>query len=172
MEKARQKRGSDPFWGLTLFFLLAAPAWGYDVNGVTLGASESDIRARFPSARCKPLEWKSDAAERRCDDARIDFGGAPARITFFLKSDAIQAFDVRFDAEHFERVVQYLRQRYGKPSSEARERIERRRETRELHKIRWEEGPDRAVLTSQLKRRRVDLNVWRGDFDVEIYRIK
>jgi hypothetical protein len=155
-----------------ILLLAAAPAWGYDVNGVALGASEADIRAQFPSARCKPLEWKSDAAERRCDDARIDFGGAPARVTFFLKRGSVQAFDVRFEAAHLERVSAYLRQRYGKPGSEARERIERRRESRELYKIRWEQGNDRAVLTSQLERRRVDLNVWRGNFDVEIYRIK
>ena len=38
--------------------------------------------------------------------------------------------------------------------------------------MRWERGGDRAVLTTQLKRRRVDLNVWRGDFDTEIYRIR
>ncbi|MNC99428.1 hypothetical protein D3C83_177180 [compost metagenome] len=65
-----------------------------------------------------------------------------------------------------------LTNRYGKPVSEAREKIESRRETRELYKLRWQRAGDRAMLTSQVKRRRVDLNVWRGDFDTEIYRIR
>lgn len=155
-----------------LFVLLAFPAWGFDANGVGLGASEAEVRKFYPAARCRELEWKSAAAERRCDDAQVEFGGARARVTFFLKGDAVQAFDVRFDALHLERVLAYLKQRYGAPGSQTRERIESRRETRELYKVRWEKGADRAVLTSQLKRRRVDLNVWRGDFDTEIYRIR
>jgi hypothetical protein len=69
-------------------------------------------------------------------------------------------------------VVAHLKRHYGAPGSETREKIERRRETRELYKLRWEKGADRAMLTSQLKRRRVDLNVWRGNFDTEIYRIR
>jgi len=159
-------------WGLSLFVVLAAPAWGFDANGVALGATEAEVLEQYPSARCRPLEWKSDAAQRRCDDAQAEIGGAQARITFFLKGDAVQAFDVRFDAQHLERVLAHLRERFGKPASETREKIERRRETRELYKVRWQRGGDKAVLTSQVKRRRVDLNVWRGDFDAEIYRIK
>jgi len=158
-------------WGLTLFFL-ALPAWGFDANGVGLGATEADVLKQYPAARCRPLEWKSDAAQRRCEDAKAEIAGALARVTFFLKDDAVQAFDVRFDAQHLERVVAHLKERYGKPASEAREKIERRRETRELYKLRWQRGGDRAVLTSQFNRRRVDLNVWRGNFDTEIYRFK
>ncbi len=158
-------------WGLSLVFA-AFPAWGFDANGVALGATEAELRKQFPAAHCKPLEWKSDAADRRCDDARIEFGGAEARISFYLKRDAVQAFDVRFDVARLERVIQYLKQRYGAPGSETREIIERRGAKRELSKLRWEKGGARAVLTSQLKRRRVDLNVWRGNFDTEIYRIK
>ena len=158
-------------WGLTLFFL-AFPAWGFDANGVALGATEAEVLRQYPAARCRPLEWKSDAAQRRCDDAKAELAGVQARITFYLKGDSVQAFDLRFDAQHLERVVAFLKGRYGKPASEAREMIESRRETRELYKLRWQQGSDRAVLTSQAKRRRVDLNVWRGDFDTEIYRIK
>ena len=156
-----------------LILLLAAlPAWGFDAGGVGLGAAEADVLRHYPAARCRPLEWKSDAAERRCDDAKAEIAGVQARITYFLKGDAVQAFDVRFDAQHLERVVAFLKERFGKPVSEAREKIEGRREPRELYKLRWQQGGDRAVLTSQIKRRRVDLNVWRGDFDTEIYRIK
>lgn len=155
-----------------LFFLFAFPAWGFDANGVALGSGEAQVRMQFPAARCKPMEWKSNAADRRCDDAKFELGGAQARITFFLKRDAVQAFDVRFDAQQLARVVAHLKQRYGSPASEIRENIERGRATHEVYKLRWEKGGDRAVLTSQLKRRRVELNVWRGNFDTEIYRIK
>jgi hypothetical protein len=157
-----------------LILLLAAlPAWGYDANGVALGAPEAEVRKTFPSARCRALEWQSRAAERRCDDARIVFGGAEARITVYLKADRVQAFDVRFDERDLERVTGFLKSRYGKPLAETREKIERRGgEAREMYKIRWEKGAERAVLTSQLKATRVDLSVWLGNFDEEIYRIR
>lgn len=158
-----------------LFLLLAAlPAWGYDANGVALGAPEAQVRKTFPSARCRALEWKSQAAERRCDDAKIVFGGAEARITLYLKADRVQAFDVRFDERDLERVTGFLKARYGKPAAETRERLERRGggEAREITKVRWEKGAERALLTSQLKRKRVDLNVWLGNFDEEIYRLR
>jgi hypothetical protein len=164
-------------WGLTPIFgvllLSSLPAWGFDANGVVLGASEADVHKVFPSAHCKPLEWKSAAAERRCDDAQIVLAGAPARITLYLKSDRVQAFDVRFDERDLARVVEALKARYGTPLAETRERIERRSgEARVITKVRWEKGDERAVLTSQEKRKRVDLNVWRGKFDEEIYRIR
>ena len=159
-------------WGLSLLFLFALPAWGFDANGVALGASEAAVQAQFPAARCKPLEWKTDAADRRCDDARIQFGGAPARISFYLRGGAVQAFDVRFDASQLERVLGYLKQQYGAPGAETHEKIEGRSESRELSRVRWDRGAEHALLTSQRKRRRVDLNVWRGNFDVEIYRFK
>src|SRR5262245_52138439 len=86
---------------LTLASLLLAPGAAFaafEVNGVALGGSEQDILKRFPSAHCKALEWKSKAADRRCDDAKIVFaGGIQARVTFYLSRNAIQAFDVRFD---------------------------------------------------------------------------
>lgn len=157
---------------IPFLFFLALPAWGFDAGGVGLGASEADVLRHYPAARCRPLEWKSDAAQRRCDDAKAEIAGVQARVTFFLKGDAVQGFDVRFDAQHLERVAAFLKERFGKPVSEAHEKIESRRESRELYKLRWQQGRDRAVLTSQVKRRRVDLNVWRGDFDTEIYRIK
>lgn len=158
---------------LALILLLAAsPAWDFDANGVALGATEGQVKAAFPAARCKAMEWKTDAADRRCDDAPIRFGEADARISFFLRKDAVQAFDVRFDARDLERVAAYLRSRYGAPDTEGREMIERRDKRRELFKMRWRKGADQAVLTSQIGRRRVDLNVWRGDFDTEVYRIQ
>jgi len=157
-----------------LILLFAAlPAWGFDANGVSLGADEEQVHKVFPSAHCRALEWKSRAAERRCDDAKIVFGGAPARITIYLKADRVQAFDVRFDEHDLQRVAAFLKQRYGKPLAEQRQSYERRGgPPREITKVRWEKGAQRAVLSSQLKRKRVDLNVWLGNFDQEIYRIR
>jgi hypothetical protein len=164
-------RGLAPILGLAL--LLSAPARAFDANGVLLGAPEAEVHKVFPSAHCKPLEWKSLAAERRCDDAQIVLAGAPARITLYLKSDRVQAFDVRFDERDLARVIEGLKARYGAPLAETRERIERRGgEARVITKVRWEKGEDRAVITSQEKKKRVDLNVWRGKFDEEIYRIR
>jgi hypothetical protein len=173
--EAAAKIGTDPIlrkWGLSLFLLIAAPAWGFDANGVALGASEAEVLKHYPTARCRPMQWKTDAADRRCDDAPIDFGGADARISFFLKADAVQAFDLRFEATDLARVAQYLKAHFGRPDTEAREKIERRGAAREIYRLRWKKGRDAAVLTSQQGRRRVDLNVWRGNFDTEIYRFK
>ena len=67
---------------LTLCLLLPLPAIAaYDMKGVELGATESDVKRMLPSAHCKALEWKSKAADRRCDDSRVLFGGATAPAT-------------------------------------------------------------------------------------------
>jgi hypothetical protein len=158
---------------VALILLFAcAPAWGFDANGVTLGAPEAAVKAAFPRARCQAMDWKTDAADRRCDEGPVRFGGAEVRITFFLKADAVQAFDVRFDDKDLRLVVEYLRERYGKPDSEGQEVFRRRGDARAVYKVRWAKGADRAVLSSIAGRRRVDLNVWRGDFDSEIYRFR
>src|SRR5436190_23411936 len=111
--------GSDQLFNvvLTPFILLLAgsAAAAYDINEVALGASEQRIKERFPYANCRPLEWPSRAAERRCDDSRIAFGGIDASITFYLKRDAVEGFDVRVDRREFERMAQFLRKRYGQP---------------------------------------------------------
>jgi hypothetical protein len=163
-------------WGrlfLVAACLLAAPAFGYDANGVALGATEAEVRTAFPSAHCRVLEWKSAAAERRCDDAQVVIAGAPARVTFYLKADRVQAFDVRFEERDLKRVTEALKQRYGAPLAESRDTLTRREgEARTITRVRWEKGEERAVLTSQEKRKRVDLNVWRGTFDEEIYRVR
>ena len=160
---------------LPLFVLAvaAAPAWAYDANGVALGAPEKAVLARFPSAYCQPLQWKSKAADRRCDDARISFGGVSARITFYLKNDKLEAFDVRFDTKDAERVAAFLKSRYGAPSAETRDKIDTPGGTpREIYKVRWEKGAERAVMTALMEKRRASLSVWRGTFDEEIYRVR
>jgi len=43
---------------------------------------------------------------------------------------------------------------------------------KELYKVLWESGADRAVLTAQLDKRLASLLVSRGNFDDEIYRVR
>ncbi|HEY6821733.1 MAG TPA: hypothetical protein VI321_06915 [Burkholderiales bacterium] len=142
------------------------------MNGVGLGAGEAQIKKAFPSALCKALEWASRAADRRCDDSKISFGGAEARITFYLKKDVVQAFDLVFDTKDIDKVAAFVKSRYGKPLAEAREKIERQgKEPREVYKVRWEQGKDSAVLVSQVEKKRSQLTVARGNFEEEIYRV-
>ncbi len=156
-----------------LAVLAAMPALAYDVNGVALGAPEAKIRQQFPSAHCKALEWESMAAERRCDDARVQFGGIEVRVTFYLKKDAVEAFDIRFDGRDAERFAGFLKKRYGAPRSEVRDTLERKgKAAREAYKVLWEAKGERAVLSSQQGERRASLSVARGNFDEEIYRVR
>lgn len=143
----------------------------YDANGVALGASEREVKKSFPAAYCKPLEWKSAAADRRCDDAKVSFGGVPGRITFYLRKDVVQAFDLRFSAGDLERLVGVLKKRYGKPVSETRDTFTSR-DGRELYKALWEAGKDRATVVSQAGKSRGQLTVSRGNFEEEIYRVR
>ena len=158
---------------LLLLWLPALSAQAYDLNGIALGGKEIDVKKALPSVRCKALEWKSDAADRRCDDARAPFGGIETHITVFLKAGAIQAYDVRFDIKELERMKEYLRGRWGVPLSEATEVIARRdKEDRKVFKMRWDKGNDRAILTAQLEKKRGSLEVSRGTFPEEIYRVR
>ena len=162
---------------LLCFALLSAlvpPALAaYDANGVALGAKEQDVKKAFPSAYCKPLEWKSAASDRRCDDAKVSFGGAEARITVYLNKGVVQAFDVRFDSKDLQKVVAFLKRRYGAPASENTETIEREgKSPRKIYKALWESGKDRAVLVAQLEKKLSQLTVSRGNWDEEIYRVR
>jgi hypothetical protein len=159
---------------LTLCLLVALPASAaYDVNGVQLGASEGDVKRALPSAHCKPLEWKSKAADRRCDDARVSFGGVEVRVTLYLRKDAVEAFDVRFDTKELDRFVGFLKTRYGAPAPENRDTHQSKgKNARQVYKARWEKGGESAVLTAQLEKRSGSMLVSRGKFDEEIYRVQ
>lgn len=156
---------------LSLMLGLSPAKAAYDANGVALGASEREVKKAYPSAHCKPLEWKSDAADRRCDDAKVSFGGVPGRITFYLRKDAVQAFDLRIDARDLGTLAGVLKARYGKPVSETRDTFASR-EGGELYKALWEAGKDRATLVSQAGKNRAQLTVSRGNFEEEIYRVR
>ncbi len=159
-----------------LILLLLVPGLtmaNFDANGVKLGDNELAVKKAFPGIHCKPLEWKSDAADRRCDDAKISFGGVEARVTLYLKTDSVRGFDVRFDSGQVNTVSEYLKRRYGKPVSEGRDKIVRKgKEEREVFKVLWEQGGDKALLSSLSTGKRGSLSVSRGNFEDEIYRVK
>jgi hypothetical protein len=159
---------------LTLCLLLPLPAGAaYDMKGVELGATESDVKRMLPSAHCKALEWKSKAADRRCDDSRVLFGGVEVRVTLYLRKDAVEAFDVRFDTKELDRFVGFLKTRYGAPASENRDTHQSKGKTpRQVYKARWEKDGQSAVLTAQLEKRSGSMLVSRGKFDEEIYRVQ
>ena len=100
---------------LVLLCLTAGPTLAYELNGIRLGGKETEVKKVYPSAHCKPLEWKTDAASRRCDDPRVSLGGVFARITVFLKADVIQGYELRFDTKDVERVKAALRTAWGAP---------------------------------------------------------
>jgi hypothetical protein len=153
--------------------LLIAPAAraAFDANGVLLGAPEAEVKKQFPSANCKKLEWESRAADRRCDDSRVNFGGVEARITFYLRRDKVEAFDVRFDARDLERFVTVVKQRYGAPASEQRDTLGDKK-PRQVYKALWEGKGERAALVAQIDKRRGSLLVSRGAFEEEIYKVR
>ena len=162
--------------GMNILFILvlasAGFAWAaYDANEVVLGASEKALLERFPAAHCKPLEWKSKAAERRCDDSKALVGGVPGRITFYLRRDHVEAFDLRFDSKDAERLGAFLKKRYGAPAEEKRAKMQDQRRG-ELYKVELKKGEERAVLTALSTKSRGSLTVWRGDFEEEIYRVR
>jgi hypothetical protein len=154
---------------------LALPALAYDVNGVAIGGKEIDVKKAFPSVHCKELEWRTDAADRRCDDALIQLGGVEAKVTFYLKAGIIRAFDLRFDIKDVDKVKAVLKSRWGAPLAEATETIGARKKgekDRHVFKVRWEKGEDHAILTAQLEKKRAGVEAARGKFFDEVYRVK
>jgi hypothetical protein len=155
--------------------LLLAPgaALAFEVGGVALGASEADVRGAFPSAYCRPLEWKSRAAERRCDDARVSFVGVEARVTFYLRADQVQGFQLRFAAHDRARVEAALKSQWGPPSAETRNLIQRKgQKDSQIYKVTWDKASDHATLSWRPERKRSWLMVSRGDFAAELYRVQ
>ena len=157
-------------WCCLLLAASAASA-AFDINEIALGASEAEVRRRFPSANCKKLEWESRAADRRCDDSRISFAGIQARVTFYLRKDKLEAFDVRFDPQQLGTVTEHLKKSYGKPASEQTDTFGDKK-ARRVYKALWEGKGERAALVAQLENRRASLLVSRGNFEEEIYKVR
>ena len=155
-------------WGLTpfisfLLLIVALPAWAaYDVNDLKLGASEKEVLKHFPGAHCRPLEWPTNAADRRCDNSRIKVANLEGSITFYLRQDSVEGFDLRFEKDVLPAMSKHLLDRYGKPVIAGKEDIV----------YEWKAGDEHARLTSEKSRRRASLLVWRGTFEDEIYKVK
>jgi len=156
---------------IALFLVSFLAHAGFDVNSIMLGSTEAQVRKQFPSANCKKLEWESRAADRRCDDSRINFGGVEARVTFYLRKDKVEAFDVRFDPRALDQVVAFAKQRYGAPATEQRDTLGDKK-PRQVYKALWEGKGERAALVAQLDQRRASLLVSRGAFEEEIYKVR
>jgi hypothetical protein len=134
----------------------------YDLNDVALGATEAQVMSHFPHAHCRPLEWPSRAADRRCDESRVKIGGMDASVTFYLKSNIVEGFDLRFDAPNVVPVRKLLSQRYGEPIVVDKGDV----------KAEWKSNGERARITTEQGRRRASLLVWRGAFEEELYKIR
>ena len=135
-----------------------------DIDGFALGASERTVKQRLPNAHCQPLQWDSRAADRRCDDSRAKLAGLEVRITVYLKNDAVEAFDVRFDSRDEPRIEKLATEHFAvKPVA---------RENEKTHTLHWRANGERGLLTTQPGERRASLLVWRGDFYDEIYRVR
>lgn len=161
------------YLALSLLLVSMSATAAYDLKGVALGATEKDVVRALPSAHCKKLEWESHAADRRCDDSRVSFGGVEVKVTFYLKKDAVEAFDMRFDTSELDRFIAFLKTRYGQPKSETRDEIRREgKSARKVHKALWEDAGQRAVLVAQLEKGRASILVSRGAFDEEIYKVR
>src|SRR3954469_4213411 len=160
----REKRPPLSKWGLAAFiFLVALPALAaYDVNEVSLGADEQAVKARFPHAHCRPLEWPSKAADRRCDDSRVTVGGIDGSVTFYLRRDAVEGVDLRFDKGNVEPLRKFLAGRYGKPTLVDAGGV----------KAEWKARGERARISVEKGPRRASLLVWRGTFEEEIYKVR
>lgn len=148
----------------------ATSAAAFDAAGIKLGDRESAVRRALPSAHCKPLEWASRAADRRCDDAKVAMAGTTVRATFYIKNDIVQAFDLRFHSRDAEQVASFLKTQFGPPVSETRE-APADKPGRSVYKVLWEKGKERALLVSQSQSRRASVLVSRGDFEEEIYKV-
>jgi hypothetical protein len=150
-------------WGLSPFiFLFLSPALAaLDLNEVKLGSTEKEVQARFPQANCRPLEWTTRAADRRCDESRLKVGGMDASVTFYLKRDAVEAFDLRFDKNNVVPMGKHLAQRWGAGTPGTGE-----------VKLAWKADGERAKIIAEPGRRRASLFVWRGAFEQEIYKVR
>lgn len=142
--------------------LFAGAAHAYDVNGVALGASEKEVKTKFPYANCRALEWPSRAADRRCDDSRIIFAGVDASVTFYLRKGVVEGFDVRFEHSDAAGIVKFLNTRYGTPVLQGSGPVI----------AQWKNKSERATITSEKGRRRASLLASRGTFEEEIYKVR
>lgn len=162
---SRERRSLRPELLFLASALLVPAAYaGSAIDGLALGASEGAVKQRLPNAHCQPLQWESRAADRRCDDSRAMLAGIEVRITVYLRRDAVEAFDVRFDSRDEPRIEKLATEHFAaKPVA---------RQNEKTHTLHWRANGERGLLTTQPGERRASLLVWRGDFYDEIYKVR
>jgi len=138
-------------------------------GGPELGRVGNDIVA------VRPVEIREGPVghfvKTRLCEAMVAHDRGPDRL--LVAYPGVQAERPRFASRDAERLVGFLKDRYGAPLSETRDKpVREGKVQREIYKVRWEQGRDRAVLTAQMDRRRASLSVSRGDFEEEIYRVR
>jgi hypothetical protein len=95
------------------------------------------------------------------------------RVTFFLRDDVVQGYDLRFAASERPRVAEVLKSRWGPPAAEAKALIQRKgKPDQEVYKVTWAKDRDQAVLLWRPGRKQCWLTVSRGDFAEEVYRMR
>ena len=151
---------------LAALALLAAQgaAAAADIDGLALGASERAVKERLPNAHCQPLQWQSRAADRRCDDSRATLAGLEVRVTVYLKADAVEGFDVRFDSREAPRIEKLAAEHFGVAPVA--------RDSEKVHTLQWQARDEHGLLSTQAGQRRASLLVWRGAFYDEIYKVR
>jgi hypothetical protein len=151
-------------WALAGALFAQSAHAALEIEGLALGASEKAVQQRLPNAHCQPLQWESGAADRRCDDSRAKLAGVEVRITVYLKADAAEAFDVRFDSRYAARFEKLAGERFASQPV--------RKEAEKVSTLQWRSGDAQALLSRQHGQRRASLLVWRGAFYDEIYRVR
>jgi len=97
---------------------------GFDLKGITLGASEADVTERFPSVKCR--DRVPATVERMCAVAKETYGEVGANLFFALNGGKVQTMSARFSSRDFASVIETMKERFGPPSSEETETVSNR----------------------------------------------
>jgi len=132
---------------LTVVFASAAclaAEGGFDLKGVTLGASEADVTGRFPSLKCRDRSVAE--VERMCAVAKDTYGGAEANLFFRLFDGKVSSMSVRYHSRDFASVLEAMKERFGLPSSEKTETLSDRKGAQYQNEVfTWKRGGEIAL---------------------------
>lgn len=97
-------------FALALF--VAGPAMAeYEIRGVGIGATEAEVLAAHPEARCRKV---TEAIADSLCSYRGRYGGVSALLLFRFLGDQVSGVSAVFDSSEFEGVRQAMEARYGK----------------------------------------------------------
>ncbi len=86
------------------------------LEGITIGASEAEVKKKLPSVRC--MDRKATFSGRVCYDAASSFAGVPANVAVGLEDGSVRQVMVRFSSKSFSKVAFALVEQYGMATSE------------------------------------------------------